>query len=154
MGKILTKQDRIDLFLNKIKINEYTDCWEWQGFIEKNGYGHASYKNKTIRAHQLSYLLFTNDIDEDLVICHSCNNRKCVNPKHLRQDTYYSNSIDMVDNGNQSKQILSVDQVIEIKKALQYYYVGQVNDLADFYKVNNRTISSIKRGKSWSHVVI
>ena len=144
----------IESFMSKIQIDPVSNCWNWEGYIEKNGYGHASYKNKTIRAHRLSYILFKNDINPDLVLCHSCNNRKCVNPDHLRQDTRSSNAIDMVYAKNQMQQKLSVDEVIEIKKALKHYYKGQVNDLAHFYKVNHRTISGIKTGKRWSHVEV
>lgn len=148
------KIDPIERFNQKYIIDEETGCWNWIGYIEPNGYGHSYYKRKTIRAHKLSYILFKNDVNPDLVICHSCNNRKCVNPDHLREDTRSSNSIDMVNSGNQMQQKLSFDEVIEIKKALKHYYKGQVNDLAHFYKVNHRTISGIKTGKRWSHVEI
>jgi len=52
------------------------------------------------------------------------------------------------------QQILSVEEVIEIKKALQHYYRGQVTDLSHFYKVDKRIISNIKRGNRWSHIQI
>jgi predicted membrane protein len=60
----------------------------------------------------------------------------------------------MVKIKKQHLQILSVKEVIEIKKALKHYYRGQQKYLSDFYKVNPVTISDIKRGKRWSHVVI
>jgi hypothetical protein len=141
-------------FISKILVDKKTNCWNWQGYVEPNGYGHASYKNKTIRAHRLSYFLFKDNTNPSLVICHSCDNRKCVNPDHLREDTKKSNSIDMVYAGNQRQQILSVDQVIKIKKELLNYYRGQCNDLAKEYGVNHRTISMIKTGKSWCHISI
>lgn len=144
----------IESFMSKVSIDSETNCWNWQGYIEPNGYGHVRYKNKTIRSHRLSYILFKGNVDENLVICHSCNNRKCCNPDHLRKDTRKSNSIDMVKAKNQRLQILSIDEVIEIKKALKHYYKGQLNDLAHFYKVNPNTISQIKTGRSWSHISI
>jgi hypothetical protein len=63
----------------------------------------------------------------------------------------------MIDRVHQKKhpcQILSVEEVIEIKKALQNPYRGQQQDLAHFYKVNQPAISNIKTGKRWSHIVI
>ena len=139
-------------FMSKVLVDEKTNCWNWNGYIEPNGYGHASYKNKTIRAHRLSYFLFKDNTNVDLVICHSCNNRQCVNPEHLREDTRKSNSIDMVNSGNQMQQKLSVEQVIEIKKRLINWYPGLNTELAKEYGVNNRTISGIKLGKRWSHI--
>ena len=138
--------------MSKIQIDPVSNCWNWEGYIEKNGYGHASYKNKTIRAHRLSYIFFKGDINSKLVLCHSCNNRKCCNPEHLREDTRKSNSLDMVNSGNQMQQKLSVEQVIEIKKRLIDWYPGLNTQLSKEYGVNNRTISQIKTGKRWSHI--
>lgn len=144
----------IQSFMSKVSIDSETNCWNWQGYVEPNGYGHSTYKNKTIRAHRLSYFLFKDNTNPSLVICHSCDNRKCVNPDHLREDTRKSNSIDMVNSGNQMNQKLSVEQVIEIKKRLINWYPGLNTQLAEEYGVNNRTISGIKTGKRWSHISI
>lgn len=149
-----SKVDLIEKFHQKYIVDEETGCWLWTGYIEKNGYGHSNLNRKTIRAHRLSYFLFKNDTNPNLVICHKCNVRRCVNPDHLREDTRKSNSIDMVNSKNQSQQKLTVDQVIEIKKALKNYYVGLCTHLSKIYGVNHRTISGIKTGARWSHIEV
>ena len=154
MAKRLYNVDPIERFNQKYIVDEETGCWNWIASLNNRGYGNFHINNKTIFAYRFSYEYFVGQIDPKLIICHNCSNRKCVNPNHLRQDTHKSNMIDMVNIVNQRHQKLSVHEVIEIKKELQNYYIGQVNDLAHFYKVNHRTISGIKTGKSWTHINI
>jgi hypothetical protein len=154
MAKRLRGVEPIERFNQKYIVNEETGCWEWQDSLDSCGYGRLTINNKKISAHRFSYEYFIGPLDSNLVICHQCNNRRCVNFKHLRQDTRSSNMIDMVYAKNQSQQKLSVDEVIEIKKALKHYYRGQCKDLSHFYKVNLKIISNIKQGNRWSHVEV
>jgi hypothetical protein len=154
MAKRLYNSNPIERFNQKYVVDEETGCWNWVGTISKKGYGSIHINHKEIKAHRFSYEYFVGPLDPKLMICHNCNNRKCCNPEHLRQDTNYSNMIDMVNEGNQRHQKLSVEEVIEIKKALQHYYRGQIKDLAHFYKVDPETIGHIKRGTTWSHINI
>jgi len=146
--------DPILRFNRKYIVDEKTGCWNWTEPLTKYGYGVLKIKGKFIKAHRFAYQYFKEPLVEGKIICHCCNNRKCVNPEHLRQDTYSSNSIDMVYQKKHWDQILSVQEVIEIKISLKNYYRGQIRDLAHFYKVDQRTISSIKNERSWSHVEI
>ncbi len=146
--------DPIQRFHQKYKVNDETGCWEWQDQLLHNGYGRLQINSKSVKAHRFAYETFIGPIRNDLVVCHNCNNRQCVNPEHLRQDTIQSNSLDMVKINSHPNQILSEDEVIQIKKSLQNSYRGQIGDLAHFYKVSQRTISSIKTGSTWSHVSI
>lgn len=135
-------------------INQDTNCWDWQGTKDRCGYGRMSIKKRYISAHRFSYETFNGHLINGLVIAHNCNNPSCVNPEHLRQDTMRSNMLDMTYIKSHPKQILSVDEVIQIKKELKFPYYGQQKDLAHFYKVSTATISEIKTGRKWSHISI
>jgi hypothetical protein len=152
MGR--NKIEAIDRFNKKYIIDPESQCWLWTASKNNSGYGGFRVGSKIFRAHRFSYEYFNGPLNSNLEICHNCDNKGCVNPTHLRQDTKSSNTIDKIYKKNHCNQVLSVEEVIEIKKAQKNYYRGQVKDLAHFYKVSDRTISYIKQGKRWSHIEI
>ncbi len=97
MHKNYYNEDTINRFYSYINIPEdRTKCWEYTRGKNKAGYS-VFYlkKNKPIYGHRMSYSLFNENIDDGLVVMHSCDNRSCVNPLHLSQGTYKDNLQDM-----------------------------------------------------------
>lgn len=67
------------------------DCWEWQAYKDKDGYGKFRFDNKHHRAHRFVYELLVGDIPDGLVTDHLCKNTSCVNPDHLEPVTVAEN---------------------------------------------------------------
>jgi hypothetical protein len=92
-------RDPVCRFLSRVDAS-YAGCWNYLGGKTKGGYGvFYPKKGEATYAHRYSYQLFKGSIDEGLVVMHSCDNRKCVNPEHLSQGTSGDNLRDMTSKG-------------------------------------------------------
>ncbi len=69
-------------------------CWEWQGFLSPKGYGSTGYRCKSMNAHRVAWLAFRGPIPEGMMVCHQCDNRKCINPHHLWLGSMRANAWD------------------------------------------------------------
>lgn len=100
------KRDRGTLesrLISKADTNGPNECWIWRGNINGYGYGMIWRDGKSVRAHRVSYELFVGPITETDVICHRCDNPKCVNPEHLFKGTRLDNNRDCAAKGRRPK---------------------------------------------------
>lgn len=69
-------------------------CWLWEGSVMKNGYGEFHYNGSPIYAHRMSYLIYNGEFPDFALVCHTCDNKRCVNPKHLYLGSHSQNLVD------------------------------------------------------------
>jgi hypothetical protein len=141
-------------FWNKVQKTE--SCWNWQGSTDTCGYGQLRVNGKLILVHRFSFELGGTKIEKNMSICHTCDNRLCVNPKHLWVGTNAENVADKVAKGRHKtplgeKHGLSklteekVSKIRELYNSKQYFQ----REIADMFSVHPTCISQITRGRTW-----
>lgn len=122
-------------------------CWEWDLKIRENGYARVTFKRQSWYAHRLSYFSFKGVINKGMDVCHSCDNRKCVNPEHLFLGTRKDNMEDAVSKGRQAKGFslpqtkLSESDKLEILNLIRQGYKYPM--IAKKYMVTRHTVGRI-----------
>lgn len=143
-------------FWPKVNVVDKDKCWIWEGHTYKDGYGQCSYKNKKFRTHRVSYMLHNKFINKEILVCHHCDNPKCVNPSHLFVGTHRDNVNDKVAKNRQLKGMnapmakLTDFDVFCIRDA-RSKNVSRVS-LVTAFNITYMSISNIERYKSWTHL--
>jgi len=131
------------------------DCWLWNRWKDKDGYGQIRRFGRKCRAHRVAYELTRGPIPKGRFVLHSCDNPSCVNPQHLWIGTHTDNVRDMMNKGRNvylhgernphSK--LTNEVVLEIRNA-----VGSSYSIARRFNISQSNISRIRARKTWPHV--
>jgi hypothetical protein len=149
----------IKLFFEKIDKSQ--ECWLWTASTTDDGYGKYTVRlgkeSRTFRSTRLSFFLNYGYIDDTLLVCHTCDNPLCVNPKHLFLGTVKENNMDCITKGRQrhakwenKSTLLKNDDVIEIKKLIKSG-VSQI-DIAKMFNVGKNCIWFIANGITWKGI--
>ncbi len=112
-------------------------------------------KGKRIRVHRKAWLYFYGNVPNQYIL-HSCDNRRCCNPKHLREGTNDDNMQDMWERKRHSFgskvycaklkecDVLAIKSLIDGGEAL--------TRISSRFNVSTSAISDIKNGVTWKHV--
>lgn len=156
--------------------NQQNGCWEWSGPLNNSGYGivfqdyNRNGRRAQMTAHRFSYQKHIGTIPDGLCVMHTCDNRKCVNPDHLKVGTWADNNRDRSLKGRSGSRTYTDEQ----RKQYSERYAGEKSPhskltaddvrfiracttmgcmkLAAKFSVSSSTIKHIRNGKSWKSV--
>jgi hypothetical protein len=153
------KRDPVERFWPKVDKRGPDECWEWMG-AKQRGYGALlvgdAGSRRLHRAHRFSYELANGPIPDDLVVCHHCDNRACVNPAHLFVGTQADNMADAATKGriragedHHNSKLTSAD----VRVIREWHPAGwSLDDLAAAFGVSRSLISQVLSRQIWAHV--
>lgn len=135
---------------------EKTDgCWEWKGTLNRGGYGKFGTKRL---AHRISYESIYGTIPKGMFVCHTCDNRKCVNPAHLFLGSCGDNLKDMTDKGRRARgskiasSILDEDKVLEMRR--MRIDGCEYQEISDKFDIDWYTVRNVCKNNTWQHVAL
>lgn len=155
------------------KVDKTKDCWNWTGCLRGyTGYGCIKIDKKVYDCHRVSYALTYGKIPEGKLVLHKCDNRRCVNPKHLYIGTHKDNVRDSIERGHHhfpdwrasnmspnkprgekvgSSKLKECD-VKQIRKIWEKDLDTTQSELAEKFKVSRHAIADVINNETWRHV--
>jgi len=150
-------EDAKNKLLSHIDIKD-NGCWEWNRAKHRQGYGHFPYKRKLMLAHRASWIIFNGKLDNDICVCHRCDNPPCVNPNHLFLGTTKENIHDCIKKGKFTRCIgsdkpntnlddITVKEIIRMRKdGCKYVEIQRITG------ATKGQIQAILHNRTWKHI--
>lgn len=145
------------------RVDASGDCWLWLGPRDKDGYGlfsgsRRNGRQRHYRCHRFAWHATHGVSAGKLLVCHHCDNPTCVRPDHLFLGTARDNFHDCLDKGRYSPKGAGnasaklTEQ--EVARVRELWASGDWTQqaIANDFGLDQTTVSSIVRRKTWSHV--
>ena len=135
------------------------ECWEYQGYINAQGYGsaHLTWKGSQVLAHRTMFELFNEtELQPKEVVRHKCDNPACCNPHHLERGLQADNVRDCVERWRfpnragecNGRAKLNKEVVADIRK-VHSSGMWSYGLLAQLFDVPRSTIINILKDRTW-----
>lgn len=143
------------------KVDKSGECWIWTSATWGSGYGFfwVGGEQRSEYAHRVSWEIATGaKVPSGRLVCHTCDNKLCVNPAHLFLGSAQDNRDDCVSKGrhaagerNGGGGKLKWSDVREIRR-LSGSESSRLT--AERFGVSRQTIKQIRRGRLWKEHTI
>lgn len=148
------KPIRLEVFERKFVKSD--GCWQWTGATNSTGYGSYGMRN----AHRVAFEVYKGPIPDGANVCHTCDNRRCVNPAHLWLGTRSENMKDCSRKGrtviphfigsNHPEAKMDEEKVRSVR--LEVAEGMPKRAAARKYAIDRATLRSILERRTWRHV--
>lgn len=152
--KSMSDAEKLEVLLFKTQL--VGECYEWTGCLNSDGYPKIFWQgNANGKGHRIVFKLsHPEDNMDGIVIRHTCDNPKCINPDHLVPGSPKDNMADRDARERHGAAKLSHAEVLEIDALLRNQTNCTVTEVVKMYGVDPRTISSIKHRKHWKQLLL
>ena len=133
-------------------------CWPWTGCKTKQGYGNATIGGLKTVTHRMAYLYAIGPIPAGMVVMHTCDNRGCCNPAHLRVGFQRENIADMHAKGRYGRPRVAGERhhkakitAADAQEIRRLYDTGQFSQaaLGARYGISQPSVGRIVLGRGW-----
>jgi hypothetical protein len=152
--------DVIDRFEAKYIPEPNSGCWIWTATTNQDGYGRFRFRGKLMGAHRFSMMIYTEQENKNMCVCHTCDNPCCVNPAHLFFATHKENMEDKSRKGrvgfnpvkgtqHHNSKLTECD-ILKIRELLSSGL--SQSKIGLLYGVSQGCIGTINQGITWKHI--
>jgi hypothetical protein len=140
------------------KVEKTEGCWLWTGSLDTHGYGSLFWGGTTRRASRVSLILAGRPPPDGMLVCHTCDNPRCVRPEHLFLGTNLDNARDCIRKGRKvvfrgeahGRAKLTEEMV---RRARERRAAGIIfSKLAKEFGVSKSQIQRAVKGQQWRHL--
>jgi hypothetical protein len=139
----------IETFWDRIEQGSADDCWPWQGGLSAGGYGRFTLEGKHYQAHRLAWeRTYRTRVPKGKLVRHTCRNRLCCNPAHLRLGTQGD------DVEAKVKGPVKPDRPSEAAELAKLIKTSDEDTLTLMHRlgVSRQTVWRIRTGRSWKNL--
>lgn len=91
------------IIAEKTRRDENTGCLLWTGSVSSSGYAQIGRGGIPISVHRYVCERTYGKLDKGMLAIHSCDNKHCVEPSHIKPGTRAQNTLDTYDRGLMSR---------------------------------------------------
>lgn len=148
----LSLRDRFDRYVSRSD----SSCWLWTGAKTAKGYGRITVGGRSREAHRVAFELARGEIPAGQYVCHTCDNRACVNPEHFFLGSVADNNADRVAKGRCAKgERHGLSPLTNLDVSMIRYLADcgvKHHRLATLFGVTRPAVSCISRRDTWAHL--